>query len=92
MSSFPQGPGPSGPPPYGPPPDGPAPGQRRPSLDGVSIAGLVCALTWCAAPVGIGLGIAGIVRTKRGKRRGRWAAVTGLVVGIIALLCGWRSA
>ena len=60
--------------------------QAPPAMDGVSIAGMVCALTCCAAPVGVGLGIAGIVRTKKGKRRGRWAAVTGLVVGIIGTL------
>jgi hypothetical protein len=56
--------------------------------DGLSIAALVCSLSCCAAPVGIGLGIAGIVRTGGGRRSGRWAAVTGLVVGIVVLLAG----
>lgn len=56
------------------------------STDGVSIAALICSLTCCAAPVGIGLGIAGIVRTKDGKRSGRWAAITGLVVGAAVMV------
>lgn len=72
-----------GPNPY----DGPS-YQSRPSYDGLSVAALVCSLTCCAAPVGIGLGIAGIVRTREGRRSGRWAAVTGVVVGVIALLAG----
>lgn len=61
-------------------------GAPLPRTDGISIAALVCALTCCAGPIGVGLGIAGIVRTKAGLRRGRWAAVTGLVVGSIATL------
>ncbi|MFC7505183.1 DUF4190 domain-containing protein, partial [Nocardioides sp. GCM10030258] len=56
--------------------------------DGISIAALICSLTCCAAPVGIGLGIAGIVRTKDGQRSGRWAAVTGLVLGIFMMVAG----
>lgn len=62
------------------------PGAPVPRTDGVSIAAFVCALTCCAGPVGVGLGIAGIVRTKGGQRRGRWAAVTGVVLGSIATL------
>lgn len=62
-------------------------GSRAP-YDGLSVAALVCSLTCCAAPVGIGLGIAGIVRTREGRRSGRWAAVTGLVVGVVVLLLG----
>ncbi len=58
-------------------------GRGPQRLDGISIAALVCSLTCCAAPIGIGLGIAGIVRTKDGRRAGRWAAVTGLVVGVV---------
>lgn len=77
--------------PYGGAPYGGNPyGGATPTtpLDGLSIAALVCSLTCCAAPVGVGLGIAGIVRTGKGKRRGRWAAVTGLVLGIVGLLVG----
>ena len=68
--------------PYG----GYGPGQPTVRTDGVSIAAFVCALTCCAGPIGVGLGIAGIVRTKDGRRRGRWAAVTGLVLGSIGTL------
>lgn len=57
-----------------------------PPTDGVSIAAFVCALTCCAGPVGVGLGIAGIIRTKDGRRRGRWAAITGIVVGVLGTL------
>lgn len=60
----------------------------RPSYDGLSIAAFVCSLTCCAAPVGIGLGIAGIVRTREGRRSGRWAAVTGLVLGVVVVVLG----
>ncbi|WP_408896286.1 hypothetical protein ACJ5H2_15365 [Nocardioides sp. R1-1] len=76
-------------PPYqpGPNPYGASvPGAVRAPYDGLSIAALVCSLTCCAAPVGIGLGIAGIVRTSGVRRSGRWAAVTGLVVGLLVLL------
>lgn len=62
------------------------PGAPAARTDGVSIAAFVCALTCCAGPIGVGLGIAGIVRTKDGRRRGRWAAVTGLVLGSIGTL------
>lgn len=61
-------------------------GAPNRSTDGISIAALVCSLTCCAAPVGIGLGIAGLVRTSGGKRGGRWAAVTGVAVGAIGLV------
>lgn len=78
--SYQPGPNPFEPGPYGYP--GPAPKR----YDGLSVAALVCSLTCCAAPVGIGLAVAGLVRTSGGKRAGRWAAVTGLVVGIIGTL------
>lgn len=89
------------PPPYEPPVGGPRgeydvygasnpyAGNSAPATtDGVSIAALVCSLTCCAAPVGIGLGIAGLVRTSGGKRSGRWAAITGLVLGSLVLVFG----
>ena len=92
MSSNPYG---GGYQPYEPPPQNPYGGSTyegpnpyadggAPRTDGVSIAAFVCSLTCCAAPVGIALGIAGIVRTKDGTRSGRWAAVAGLAVGAIA--------
>lgn len=82
--------------PYEPPTGGPYGEHGAPNpydayrssapTDGVSIAALICSLTCCAAPVGIGLGIAGIVRTKGGRRSGRWAAITGLVLGSMLTL------
>lgn len=56
--------------------------------DGVSVAALVCAVTCCAAPVAIVLGMVGLVRTSGGRRRGMWAAVTGLVLGLVLSLAG----
>ncbi|TWG94865.1 hypothetical protein L615_005200000250 [Nocardioides sp. J9] len=63
-------------------------GAGAPRVDGVSIAAFVCALTCCAAPIGLGLGIAGLVRTKNGRRGGRWAAITGTVLGALVTLAG----
>lgn len=80
---------------YEPPAGGPSttfgnpydtPHRESSSTDGVSIAALVCSLTCCAGPIGVGLGIAGLVRTKDGKRSGRWAAITGLVLGVVITL------
>jgi hypothetical protein len=67
-------------PPYG------APAARHPGTDPVSIAGLVCSLLCCTAPVGLGLGIAGLVRTKSGRRAGRWAALTAVVAGVLGTI------
>lgn len=69
--------------PYGP--GGlPPPLQVRPAppLDGVSIAAFVLSLVCCfVSPIALGLGIGGLARTKNGKRSGRWAAITGVVLG-----------
>lgn len=76
-------------PPYQPAPnpyDSGAYGSARTPFDGVSLAALICSATCCAAPVGIGLGIAGLIRTRAGRRTGRWAAITGLVLGIVLTL------
>lgn len=68
-----------------PPP--PIPGVAHPSrtLDWVSISSLVCSVTCCLAPIGTVLGVVGLFRTRGGQRDGRWAAVTGLVVGVISI-------
>jgi hypothetical protein len=52
----------------------------------VSVSALACALTCCAAPVAVLLGIAGLIRTSGGRRRGMWAAVTGLALGLVGSL------
>jgi hypothetical protein len=56
------------------------------AYDGVSVAALVCALTWCAAPAAIVLGMIGLVRTSGGRRGGTWAAVTGLALGLVGTI------
>ncbi len=56
-----------------------------PKTDGVSIAAFVTGLL-CCAPIGVILGILGIRRTKNGERKGRWAAITGLVLGGLGIL------
>src|SRR5690606_36203317 len=72
---------------YGEVPSGPFRPPPAPTpTDGISIAALVCSLTCCAAPVGLGLGIAGLTRPRRKKRAGRWAAITGVVVGTLGTL------
>ncbi len=77
--------------PYGQPQHGQygAPGgQGYPAApvktDGVSITAFVLSLI-CCAPVGLILGFVGLGRTKNGQRKGRWAAVTGIVLGVLGL-------
>lgn len=50
--------------------------------DGFSIAALVSGVICCAVPALV-LGIVGIIRTGGGARKGRWMAVTGLVLGLV---------
>jgi len=79
----PGGPGPAGP--GGPGPWGPAPfdHQHRVTTDAVSITGFVLSLTFCLSFVGVILGLVGLGRTKGGKRKGRWAAVSAIAVGAV---------
>jgi hypothetical protein len=70
--------------PYGAPYQG-DPGGTPPSTDGVSIASFVLSLL-CCGPVGLILGFVGLSRTKNGKRKGRWAAIGGIVIGIVGML------
>ncbi len=83
------GPPPPGQNPYGaqPYPGGdPYGGQpAEAKTDGISIAAFVTGLL-CCAPVGVVLGIIGIRRTKDGQRKGRWAAIVGLVLGALGIL------
>jgi hypothetical protein len=70
--------------PYGAP--APAGGFPAPAkTDGVSIASFVLSLL-CCGPVGLVLGIVGLGRTKNGQRKGRWAAILGIVIGIVGML------
>lgn len=76
-----------GPSPYGypPPPYPSAAGWDRSQIDSLSLAGFIVALTGflliVTFPVGLGLSIAGLVRTKRRGTGGRGFAITGIVVG-----------
>ena len=75
--------------PYGPPGGG-APqfgaSGEQPKTDPVSIVALV--LSFCCSPVSLVLGIVGIVRTKGGQRKGRWAAIVALILSILGLIAG----
>lgn len=82
-STPPPPPPPGGANPYGPPGWGSEPDAP---MDGVSIASLVTAVLCCTGPIAVVLGIIGIVRTKAGQRRGRWMAVVGIVVGVLATI------
>lgn len=53
------------------------------STDGVSIAGFIFSLTCCLSFVGVILGIIGLGRTKDGQRKGRWAAITAIILGLV---------
>jgi hypothetical protein len=76
--------------PYGSNPYGGAPaspyGKAGQDLDGVSIAGFVLSLLCCTGFVGVILGIIGLSRTKAGDRRGRWAAVSAIAIGVVGTL------
>lgn len=82
----PYGQGP-GQPPYGAPPGQGGFGTSGGSTptDGVSIASLVLSVLCCTGLIGIILGIVGLGRTKNGQRKGRWAAVSGIVIGVLSL-------
>jgi hypothetical protein len=58
------------------------PTPTRPPLDGVSVASVVTALLGLT-PVGLVLGVIGIVRTAGGRRRGLGLAVAGILVSIL---------
>lgn len=60
----------------------PTPRGRRAPLDGVSVTALVTALL-TLGPFALLLGLGGLVRTRRGLRRGRAAAVTAVLVGLL---------
>lgn len=62
--------------------DSETPAPKAP-WDGASIASLALAGICCASPVAVGLGIAGVVRTRGGVRRGRLLAVLGIVLGVV---------
>jgi hypothetical protein len=66
---------------YGQPLDG---GPAK--TDTVSIIGFVLSLTCCLSIVGAIMGGIGLGRTKNNQRKGRWAAISALVIGILGTL------
>ena len=60
-------------------------GGGEPAMDAVSLTGFILSLV-CCGPVGLVLGIIGLSRTKGGRRRGRWAAVAAIVVGVLTTI------
>ncbi len=54
--------------------------------DPVSIIGFILSLTCCLSIVGAIMGFIGLGRTKGGKRKGRWAAVAGSIIGVLGTL------
>lgn len=77
-------PNPYGPPtPYGQPPGPYQYGDAARTTDVVSITAFVLSLTFCLSLVGVVLGLVGLSRTKNEQRKGRWAAISAIVVGIV---------
>ena len=70
--------------PYGQQPNPYGEGPKK--TDAVSIVGFVLSLTCCLSIVGAILGFVGLSRTKGGKRKGRWAAVSATIIGILGTL------
>ncbi|MFI5622851.1 DnaJ domain-containing protein [Nocardioides sp. NPDC051685] len=75
-------------------PPQPSPAAEKPAhawslyaapLDGVSVASLIASVLMCG-PLGFILGIIGLARTADDKRRGRWAAVTGIAISSLTIL------
>ncbi len=54
--------------------------------DGFSVASFVTGLICCFGLPAVVLGIVGILRTKDGERKGRWMAITGLVLGVVGAI------
>ena len=82
----PQNPYGGGQPPQTPYGGSPYPGGGQPEppkTDGISIASLVLGLSCCLSFVGIILGFVGLRRTKDGQRKGRWAAIVGIIAGFL---------
>ncbi|MCA5892046.1 septum formation family protein [Isoptericola sp. NEAU-Y5] len=72
---------------FGPPAGVVPPAPRPAGTDGVAIAALVTGILWMGV-IAIGLGIAGLVRTRRSGRGGRGLAIAGIVLGSVGVV-GW---
>ncbi|WZH50681.1 MAG: DUF4190 domain-containing protein [Nocardioides alkalitolerans] len=60
--------------------------QQPTSTDGISITAFVLSLTCCLSFIGLILGFVGLSRTKNDQRKGRWAAVSAIVIGALGTL------
>ena len=72
--------------PYGQP--GGYGGETPKKTDTVSIIAFVLSLTFCLSLIGFIMGLVGLGRTKGGKRKGRWAAVAAVIIGLLATIGG----
>ena len=68
----------------------------RPRLDRLAVASLVTSLVGLGL-LAVGLGVAALVRVRRGTTRGRGLAIAGVVIGVLAtigqgLLLAWLAA
>ena len=63
-------------------------GELPKKTDTVSIVGFILSLTCCLSIVGAILGFVGLGRTKNGKKKGRWAAISAIIIGILGTLAG----
>lgn len=73
--------GPLAPPPAYQPYAGPNDGNA--GYSALAIASFVCSLTCCLGIPAVILGAIGIAKTGPGKARGRWMAITGIVLGVL---------
>ncbi|WP_148614368.1 DUF4190 domain-containing protein [Nocardioides rubriscoriae] len=62
--------------------------QAPKKTDPVSIIGFILSLTFCLSLIGFILGLVGLSRTKQGKRKGRWAAISATIIGLLATIIG----
>ncbi len=72
--------------PYGQP--NPYGNEAPKKTDAVSIVGFILSLTFCLSLIGFILGLVGLGRTKGGKRKGRWAAISATIIGLLATIAG----
>ncbi|WP_277207709.1 DUF4190 domain-containing protein [Isoptericola croceus] len=63
----------------------PYPAQQGQGTDGFSIAALVTGILGMAL-IAVGLGIAGLVRTKRSGRPGKGLAIAGIILGALSTI------
>lgn len=61
-------------------------GEGPKKTDAVSITGFVLSLTCCLSIPGLILGIIGLGRTKDSQRKGRWAAIAAIPVGVVGTI------